>query len=56
MFKLLAILAAMVATVIFTVAYLTVSANVTSEPPCPTEDSCSIDYQDGRWTIQEEIP
>lgn len=25
-------------------------------PNCPTEDSCSIDYRDGRWVITPIIP
>lgn len=27
-----------------------------SAPKCPTEDSCSIDYQGGKWVIREIIP
>lgn len=25
-------------------------------PNCPTEDSCDIDYRDGRWVITPIIP
>lgn len=25
-----------------------------SAPECPTEDSCSISYSDGHWTISED--
>jgi hypothetical protein len=25
-------------------------------PSCPTEDSCAIDYSDGRWTVTEVTP
>lgn len=25
-------------------------------PYCPTEDSCSIDYRDGSWHIEEVTP
>jgi len=25
-------------------------------PNCPTEDSCSIDYRDGAWHIEEDRP
>jgi hypothetical protein len=28
----------------------------TSEPWCPTEDSCAIDYHDGGWHITEVTP
>jgi hypothetical protein len=27
-----------------------------STPNCPQEDSCSIDYRDGHWTISEVQP
>lgn len=26
------------------------------QPNCPTEDSCSIDYRDGEWHIEERQP
>lgn len=26
------------------------------QPYCPTEDSCTIDYHDGQWTVTEEQP
>lgn len=26
------------------------------EPYCPSEDSCEIDYRDGRWHITEVTP
>ena len=26
------------------------------QPYCPTEDSCSIDYRDGSWHIEEVTP
>lgn len=26
------------------------------QPYCPTEDSCSIDYRDGSWHIDEVTP
>lgn len=27
-----------------------------STPNCPTEDSCSINFHDGRWTAREVTP
>lgn len=30
--------------------------NEAIEPDCPTEDSCSIDYRDGGWHIEEVTP
>lgn len=24
--------------------------------PCPTEDSCSVDYRDGAWHITQAVP
>lgn len=29
---------------------------VPAGPDCPTEDSCTIDYHDGRWIIEEGTP
>jgi hypothetical protein len=26
------------------------------EPDCPTEDSCTVDYRDGEWHIEETRP
>jgi hypothetical protein len=26
------------------------------QPHCPTEDSCTVDYRDGRWHITEDTP
>jgi len=26
------------------------------QPYCPTEDSCTVDYHDGQWTITEVTP
>jgi len=26
------------------------------QPSCPTEDSCQINYHDGRWYIKEVVP
>jgi hypothetical protein len=26
------------------------------EPHCPTEDSCTVDYRDGRWHITKDTP
>lgn len=26
------------------------------QPECPTEDSCSVSYEHGRWTISEAQP
>lgn len=26
------------------------------EPHCPTEDSCAVDYRNGRWHITEVTP
>lgn len=31
-------------------------AQATQEPNCPTEDSCTIDYRDGQWHIEEDTP
>lgn len=25
-------------------------------PSCPTEDSCTVDYQDGQWVIEPAVP
>lgn len=25
-------------------------------PRCPTEDSCTVDYDHGRWTVTEVTP
>lgn len=25
-------------------------------PDCPTEDSCTVDYRDGEWIIEETTP
>lgn len=27
-----------------------------AEPYCPTEDSCTADYRDGGWVIEEVTP
>lgn len=27
-----------------------------AEPYCPTEDSCTADYRDGKWHIEEAQP
>jgi len=26
------------------------------QPYCPTEDSCQIDYSDGRWHVTPDVP
>lgn len=26
------------------------------QPECPTEDSCTVDYRDGAWYVQEVQP
>ena len=26
------------------------------QPSCPTEDSCTVDYRDGAWHIEEIVP
>ena len=33
-----------------------VTQYVTSQPHCPTEDSCEISYDHGKWTITEVQP
>ena len=25
-------------------------------PNCPTEDSCALDFHNGRWTVEEVTP
>lgn len=32
------------------------TAGSTPHPYCPTEDSCKIDYRDGKWTISPDNP
>lgn len=32
------------------------SANTPERPSCPTEDSCDVDYRDGRWVVVEVSP
>ena len=27
-----------------------------SEPYCPSEDSCQVDYSNGHWTITPQVP
>ena len=34
----------------------TLAVQAEREPYCPTEDSCVVDYHDGRWTITEVTP
>lgn len=37
--------------------FLLFTMNSTQDMPnCPTEDSCSIDYHDGAWHIEEIVP
>lgn len=36
----------------FTLGY----ASADDAPSCPTEDSCTVDYEDGRWTVTEDTP
>lgn len=40
----------------FTVGLLTAVVQQPEQPDCPTEDSCVVDYSDGRWTIKEVTP
>jgi hypothetical protein len=35
---------------------ITLATLWTSQPHCPTEDSCVVDYHDGAWHIQEVQP
>ncbi len=37
----------------FVAGYATHTSN---QPNCPTEDSCSIDYNHGQWHIEPTIP
>lgn len=32
------------------------SACSLNHPDCPTEDSCTVDYRDGAWHIEEVRP
>ena len=31
-------------------------ANTPDHPSCPTEDSCTADYRDGGWHVEEVTP
>lgn len=42
--------------VIIVAAYGASHLVASDQPECPTEDSCAIDYRDGRWHITEEAP
>lgn len=35
---------------------LTISIVEAKRPDCPTEDSCTVDYRDGEWYIEEVTP
>jgi len=37
-------------------AFLTVSLVSVSQPICPTEDSCRVDYYNGQYHIIEVVP
>lgn len=39
-----------------TVAVGWVRTHGPEEPYCPTEDSCAVDYSDGKWTVTEVTP
>lgn len=52
--KLLALVALSVA--LITVGVVLGMAAEPAQPDCPTEDSCTIDYRDGRWYITPDIP
>lgn len=47
----MAILIAHILTVV-----LALTGGTTDTPSCPTEDSCSVDYRDGEWHIEEVTP
>lgn len=34
----------------------TLAVQAEAEPYCPTEDSCSISYEHGKWTVSEVTP
>ncbi len=34
----------------------TLAVQAEREPYCPTEDSCSISYEHGKWTVSEVTP
>jgi hypothetical protein len=48
------VLAGMVLAASWTVVGL--AASVASEPYCPSEDSCRVDYSDGAWHVVEDRP
>lgn len=48
--------AALIAITAILAYLLGVAVTASPQPYCPTEDSCSVDYRDGRWHIREETP
>jgi len=52
--QLTGVVAACVATLIFTAGLGVATTDV--RPYCPTEDSCAVDYADGRWTVRPVVP
>lgn len=54
MTKIRRVMAAVVLVVTGAVAHAVVTDE--SEPSCPTEDSCVVDYRDGGWHIEEVTP
>jgi len=43
--------------IVLTLATVSRWHNDTPDTPyCPTEDSCTVEYSDGQWTIHEVTP
>lgn len=41
---------------LFLGGFMTAAYHNYQEPYCPEEDSCTVDYYDGKWHIEEATP